>query len=259
MADAFTTVTNLINSPPGQLVAGATLAGFVWKFFERVEAVLNDDTKLEIADWLKSTKLTPGFAERERHVGLLLFRAMWGKEDSKQRSIVGGLMWMVNALVSGGALTRTGPSFRGVLIAAGYMLYFMIFLIATTVTTEKRLRRSQNKALLSSLFLAVVTAIVGFLAVLAARATSLADAFADPRSISLLIRLTVVPALLVTMWMWLPVASGFLLRLARRLDIAVAWLNKRMDEKKAISTIGLVAGALVAMVYWAWAIVSRIV
>jgi len=40
MPDALTTVTNLINSPPGQLVAGGVLAGIVWKFFERVEAVL---------------------------------------------------------------------------------------------------------------------------------------------------------------------------------------------------------------------------
>jgi hypothetical protein len=45
MPDALTAVTNLINSPPGQLVAGGVLAGIVWKFFERVEAVLNEDTK----------------------------------------------------------------------------------------------------------------------------------------------------------------------------------------------------------------------
>jgi len=42
MAD---TITNLINSPPGQLVAGGVLAGIVWKFFERVEGVLKDETK----------------------------------------------------------------------------------------------------------------------------------------------------------------------------------------------------------------------
>jgi hypothetical protein len=52
MPDALTTITNLIQSPPGQLAAGGILAGIVWKFFERVEAVLTDDTKLEIAVWL---------------------------------------------------------------------------------------------------------------------------------------------------------------------------------------------------------------
>jgi hypothetical protein len=43
MADAFTTITNLINSPPGVLVAGGVLAGIVWKFFERVEIAHADD------------------------------------------------------------------------------------------------------------------------------------------------------------------------------------------------------------------------
>src|ERR1035437_4070986 len=52
MPDTLTTITKLIQSPPGQLAAGGVLAGIVWKFFERVEAVLSDDTKLEIAVWL---------------------------------------------------------------------------------------------------------------------------------------------------------------------------------------------------------------
>ena len=39
MLDILTIITKLINSPPGQLAAGGLLAGIVWKFFERVEAV----------------------------------------------------------------------------------------------------------------------------------------------------------------------------------------------------------------------------
>jgi hypothetical protein len=35
------------------------LAGIVWKFFERVEAVLKEDTKLEIAVWLLGVKVGP--------------------------------------------------------------------------------------------------------------------------------------------------------------------------------------------------------
>src|SRR5580704_16369721 len=56
VADALTSITNLINSPPGQLIAGGVLATIVWKFFERVEAVLTDETKFEIAVWLLTTK-----------------------------------------------------------------------------------------------------------------------------------------------------------------------------------------------------------
>ena len=55
-ADVFDTIAKLINSPPGQLAAGAVLAGIVWKFFERVESVLTDQTKFEIAVWLVGVK-----------------------------------------------------------------------------------------------------------------------------------------------------------------------------------------------------------
>jgi len=58
MPDALTTITNLIQSPPGQLAAGGVLAGIVWKFFERVEAVLTDATKFEIAVWLSNGLIT---------------------------------------------------------------------------------------------------------------------------------------------------------------------------------------------------------
>jgi hypothetical protein len=57
--DTLTNITTFINSPPGQLLAGATLAGIVWKFFERVEAVLTDQTKFEIAVWLVGVKVGP--------------------------------------------------------------------------------------------------------------------------------------------------------------------------------------------------------
>src|ERR1017187_8794881 len=45
MPDALTTITKLINSPPGQLAAGGVLAGIVWKFFERVESVLRSEER----------------------------------------------------------------------------------------------------------------------------------------------------------------------------------------------------------------------
>jgi hypothetical protein len=62
MADLFDTIAKLINSPPGQLAAGGVLAGIVWQFFEWVESVLNENTKLEIAVWLLDRKtLSPTF------------------------------------------------------------------------------------------------------------------------------------------------------------------------------------------------------
>src|SRR5450432_3741568 len=57
LASALDNITKLIQSPPGQLAAGGVLAGIVWKFFERVEAVLTENTKLEIAVWLLGVKV----------------------------------------------------------------------------------------------------------------------------------------------------------------------------------------------------------
>jgi hypothetical protein len=57
MPGFFESVTGLINSPPGQLAAGGVLAAIVWKFFDKVEEKLNDDTKLEIAVWLLGVKV----------------------------------------------------------------------------------------------------------------------------------------------------------------------------------------------------------
>jgi hypothetical protein len=49
LSSALATFTKFVNLPGGVLTAGAVLADIVWKSFERVEAVLTDQTKLEIA------------------------------------------------------------------------------------------------------------------------------------------------------------------------------------------------------------------
>jgi hypothetical protein len=67
----------------------------------------------------------------------------------------------------------------------------------------------------------------------------------------------VLPHMLLS---WLPLVSGGMIIAARRLDIGFQWFNRRFDiEKKPLQSIGLVAGALVTVMYWAAVIVSRIV
>src|SRR5947208_3549605 len=78
MADALTTITKFINSPPGVLAAGGVLAGAVWKSFERVEAVLKDDSKLEIAVLLLSVKSASAIAGWTRTLATLSDR-VFGK------------------------------------------------------------------------------------------------------------------------------------------------------------------------------------
>src|ERR1022692_1092467 len=86
MSDTLTTITKIIQSPPGVLVAGGVLAGIVWKFFERVEAVLRDQTKMEIAAWLVATDLAkPPQAVQEAMT--ILFGYIFGKAQASWRCI----------------------------------------------------------------------------------------------------------------------------------------------------------------------------
>jgi hypothetical protein len=57
------------------------------------------------------------------------------------------------------------------------------------------------------------------------------------------------PACFKSIWLWLYAGSGFLLKAARRVDIGFDWFNRHFDiEKKPLQSIGLVAGAIVAVV-----------
>ena len=69
-----------------------------------------------------------------------------------------------------------------------------------------------------------------------------------------------IPAALFTsVWLWLYAGSGFLLKAARRFDIGFDWFNRKFDiEKHPLQSIGLVAGAIVAVVYWAAVGISRV-
>jgi hypothetical protein len=67
------------------------------------------------------------------------------------------------------------------------------------------------------------------------------------------------PALFTSIWLWIYVGSGFMLKFARRFDVGFQWFNRRFDiEDRPLQSIGLAAGALVAVMYWAVVIVGRI-
>jgi hypothetical protein len=67
------------------------------------------------------------------------------------------------------------------------------------------------------------------------------------------------PAFFTSIWLWLYAASGFILKGAARFDRVIAWMNRHMDiEKKPLQTIGVVAGAIVALVYWGALVTIRI-
>ena len=60
--------------------------------------------------------------------------------------------------------------------------------------------------------------------------------------------------------LWLCVFSGILLKAAQRFDVSFGWFISKADiEKKPLQSIGLVAGAMVAVVYWSAVIFVRII
>jgi hypothetical protein len=68
------------------------------------------------------------------------------------------------------------------------------------------------------------------------------------------------PTFFTIIWLWLYAGSGFLLKAARRFDIGFDWFNRKFDiEKKPLQSIGLVAGSLVALMYWTFAIIHRFI
>jgi hypothetical protein len=105
--DVLDTVAKYINSPPGQLAAGGVLAGIVWKFFERVEAVLTDQAKKEIAHWLRvknweSTVLIEEYANWPETFAKVLDRLFGSKHLSWtcfRRSCIASLLLSLFAYV----------------------------------------------------------------------------------------------------------------------------------------------------------------
>jgi hypothetical protein len=69
-----------------------------------------------------------------------------------------------------------------------------------------------------------------------------------------------VPTFFTSIWLWLYAVGAFLIRAACRFDLGFDWFNRKFDiEKKPLQSIGLVAGAIVAAVYWAALGISRLV
>uniref|UniRef100_Q01SW5 Uncharacterized protein n=1 Tax=Solibacter usitatus (strain Ellin6076) TaxID=234267 RepID=Q01SW5_SOLUE len=260
MEDALSAITKVISSPPGQMAAGGVLAGFVWKFFERVESVLNENSKLEIAVWLLGAKAP---AKDERAMRLKLFHAVCGILTSPKRVFVITLVFLVNYIQSKLYLypgrISNGLKQEAVIFLysmfMGTIVFYSVFLIEEML--EKGVRRQSLAILLWLLLGAVLGGLITWFLYCNA---SFSAAFLTPRLPQVIFRLSILPCFLVPVWIWLPFVSGFLLKAARRFHVGFDWFNRRFDiEKKPLQSIGLVAGTLVAVMYWTAVIVSRVV
>jgi len=299
MADTFTTITSLINSPPGQLVAGGVLAGVIWKCFEKVESVLTDNTKLEIAVWLVG--LADYTAPDWPHTFMAMFDRVFGYRHITWKCFLRSCMASYSAVfivaLFDSILTHHWYLFDSGLsdlvkfaIIANLIPDYFTLLETRLLLPFMKVSRSTLRSVSVLVLNAALTAAIGIVAALFARNLGVRSAI-PPEMESLVGRTTVLEefrttieylvlapklslrllfssgdrvfffaAFFTSIWLWLYFASGFLLKSARRFDIGFQWFTSKVDiEKKPLSAIGLVAGALVAVLWWTVVVVRWIV
>jgi len=306
MSDTFTTISRLINSPPGQLAAGGVLAGLVWKFFERVEAVLTDQTKLEIAVWLLGVKVGQKVEPWPDTFSGLLNRVFGSKHFTLRCFLRSSVLSMAVSLLVSGIVYGFTPDSDLPMSSFWYgsLLWIVLSLFANVIPnylalletryvlrwlTHWRSNTGTIALLVLDCYLTLVTATAGAGASIVVFTFLIMTRFRQHPSVLTALTdfiLTFVstgfqnlikgwtmpvagyahrpelffPAFFTSIWLWLYAGSGFLLKAARRFDLGFDWFNRHFDiEKKPLQSIGLVAGALVAVVYWTAVIVSRVI
>ena len=287
MPSALDIFTKFVNSPGGVLAAGAVLAGLVWKFFERVEAVLTDQTKLEIAVWLLGVR-TEKMVNPWPETFARLFDRVFGTKHLSWvcffRSCFCSISLFTIALLYA-VRNWHGSGWGDIAISASTTLLIpalLLMLAADYVSLLKsrliiRLMLKRTGAIWRAALIVLDGALTSIWSfgtvvyyimavppwVLAGYYVGVA-AQGHPIPVNQLPHDSIwepffYPAFFTSVWIWLYAGSGFLLKAARDFDIGFDWFNRKFDiEKHPLQSIGLVAGAIVAVVYWAAVGISRL-
>lgn len=286
MPDTFTTITNFINSPPGQVAAGSVLFGTIWTFFERVESLLTDKTKLEIAVWLVGVKVGEKIKPWPETFAKMFDRVFGVKHLSWncfwRSCLLSCVVQFVTCLLSFERDSDWSFIFLSALVINIVPDYLSLlktrYMIGRLANMSLTYRRGLILDFVTSVGIFVLWAIViygialgvtlldqpgassGFASyriIRGAIAAVVTSVFLVPYSYGLVI---LIPLLATSIWIWLYVGSGLVIKFARRFDIGFQWFNSKFDiENKPLQSIGLVAGVLVALLYWTAAAIRHIV
>lgn len=284
------TLTHLIQSPSAQIVAGATLAGFVWTMAGRVEAVLADNTRMEVAIWLldreknaeglnaKAQNWPSTFASifdtvfGERHLtwrcfrrsclvsacGVVLMFFLWGvvhpdKFIAYFRSNPYPLVEYIPKFLFVSVL----PDYIS-LLKSRFLIRFMGKANPLTIAFLILLDFVATLAIAVGTFLLYDYAFIGAehrkddLQILHEGPTL------DSRPGMAPLSAVLYPAFFATIWVTLYGVSGLALKFATRIARGLSWLSRKLDiEKKPVQSMGLVASVLVAFVYWTVMVVAK--
>jgi hypothetical protein len=240
-------MTKFINSPPGVLAAGGVLAGIVWKAFERVEAVLTDQTKFEIAVWLVGVRVSQR-VEPWPDTFAKVFEQAFGRKYLSWKCIRRSLLASTLGILFFGTLLVyvvfstnapfSGPEYLVLLFVLPVCLLLDYFFLFKTRLLLQQLRR--HNTVIGAAFILCVDGVTNFLGL----------AVLMPFALIFLLP-NLVSSAIGSIWLWLYVGSSFIIKAARHFDVGFAWFNRKFDvEKKPLQCIGLVSGAIVAIVYW---------
>jgi|SRR6185312_1618099 len=323
MLSTLDSFTKFVNSPGGVVTAGAVLAGIVWKVLEKVEGILPDQTKLEIAVWLVGRKFSPALQSWPDMVAKA-FNHVFGRNllswKSFLRSLIASAIFcLVCTLVSSsfllGLTSHTLNSndlpksagdwlYRIALPVSAYTVIVSLFAFLSLLETRiillvmRRCRSAFATVGLLILDLVVTGLTASPPAILAAVGPTTRPiydlresrnyqkslrywkekqaAHPDKESseavetytflaqysyyrLNVAWRIVWLPAFSTSLWLWLYAGSALLLKAVRRFDLGFDWFNRKFDiEKKPLQSIGFVAGAIVAIVYWAAVGIGRL-
>lgn len=284
------TLTRLIQSPPVQLVAGSTLAGFVWAMSERVDAVLADDTKKEVAAWLsegvKKAEGLDGKGQNWPSTFASIFDTIFGERHLSWRCfrrsclvsafgvVLMFFLWGVVHPDKFIAYFRLNP--RPLIEYIPKFLFVSVLPDYISLLKSRFFIRFMAKANSLTITLLILSDFVATLAIVVGTFLLYDYAFisAEHRKDDLQIlhegptldsrpgmaplSAVLYPAFFTTIWVTLYGVSGLALKLARRIGRGLGWFNRRFDiKKKPVQSLGLVAGLLTALAYWTVEIVAR--
>jgi hypothetical protein len=268
-------ITNFILSPPGGLVAGGVLGGLVWKFLGGLDNVLNDDTKLQVAVWLRDANPERP-AEAARKVLLSGFDRAFGDRQLSWRCGLSSIVLTVcltalglvkvrhTIMVGQLPLSQTALAFALMLVLPVFWSVYCLRQGVRKITATSTLLRMIGYYLLACLQSAFSLSLLG-IALVAVPMLLRYPSMLSQSEVGFLVAHTaalvgllfalVVPGVLTVF-----LVSAYGLKASIRLHKYLGSFNRHMDiEKKPFLSIGEIAGPLVAVLYWAWIIMSQVV
>jgi hypothetical protein len=237
---------------------GMSAALIVGGFFSWAESLLRSATKSEIAVWLLGAQ-SEHSVRNGRKTFIAVYKALFVPGFSWQSffrsAMVGTLAFVFYGFryIAYRELTlKVQMMLAALFVYSAFAAYLSVLRTYFFITiAEEGTERQERKTTLGALFFDIVLA--DWMLMIPLKVFAIIDSVfisEDP-----VFGLLLIPCFFSSAFLWLYAGSGFLLKAARRFDIGFQWFNRKFDiEKKPLQSIGLVAGALVAMLYWGFAL-----